>query len=194
MYVCIIRIRVNQGEFITDLYCKPTDNHQYLNFESCHPIQTKLSICFSQALRMRRTCSKRSDLVVKKLKDWFRERGYPEDMVSKDTKRAFETPSLGSSKTSERNVPENGGTRVPLVVNYNPFLSRLGQVILKKLCFLYQNEELKQVFTPVLFVLFCSVITLRNHVVGAKVYPVRQRLVGSRKCNKKSLPILQICY
>ena len=55
---------------------------------------------------MRRIYSKKSDLVanVRKLKDWFKERGYPEDMVNKETKRALESPLLGHSKTSERSV------------------------------------------------------------------------------------------
>ena len=67
---------------------------------------------------MKRICSTRSDLVtnIKKLKDQFREIGYPEDMVNKETKRALQTPSLGRCKTSERSVPGNGGIEVPLVV------------------------------------------------------------------------------
>ena len=135
---------------------------------------------------MRRICSKKKNLVanVRKLKDWFKERGYPEDMVNKETKRALESPSLGRSKTSERSVSGNGGTEVPLVVNYNPILCRLGQVIRKNLCFPYQDEEVKQVFNRVSFVSFRSVRTLRSHLVRAKVYPVGERLVGSRKCNK----------
>ena len=55
----------------------------------------------------------------------------------------LEIPILGHSKTSERNVPGNSGTGVPLVVNYNSFLSRLGQVIIKNFCFRYQDEEVK---------------------------------------------------
>ena len=80
---------------------------------------------------MRRICPKKSYLVanVRKLKDKFQERGYPEDMVNKETKRALESPSLGRSKTSERSVSGNGGTGVPLLINYNPILCRLGQVI-----------------------------------------------------------------
>ena len=90
---------------------------------------------------MRRICSKKGDLVVnlRKLKDWFKERGYPEDMVNKKTERALESPSLGQSKASERSVLGNHGTGVPLVVNCNPILCRLGQVIRKNLCFLYQD-------------------------------------------------------
>ena len=36
-----VTTRVNHGEFITYLYCKPTDGHQCLHFESCHPSHTK---------------------------------------------------------------------------------------------------------------------------------------------------------
>ena len=99
-----VTVRVNHGEFITDLYCKPTDGHQCLYFESCNPSKTKSSIIFCQALRMRKICSKRSDLVAnaRKLKYWFRERSYTKDMVNKKKKRAFEIPSLVRSKASER--------------------------------------------------------------------------------------------
>ena len=123
---------------------------------------------------MRRICSKKSDLVINvgKLKDWFEERGYPEDMVNKETKRALESPSLGRSKTFETSVSGNCGTGGPLVVNCNSILSRLGKVIRKNLCFLYQDEEVKQLFNPALFVSFRSVRTLRSHLVRVKVYPV----------------------
>ena len=114
-----VTVRINQGEFITDLYCNFTSGHQYLYYESSHSSHTKFSINFSQTLRMRRILSMRSDLVanVKKLKDWFTERGYIEDMVNKETKRALETSSLGHFKTSERSAPGNGETGLPLVVN-----------------------------------------------------------------------------
>ena len=115
---------------------------------------------------MSRICSKKSDLVanVRKLKDWFKERGYQEDMVNKETKRTLESPSLGCSKTSERSVSGNGGTGVPLVVNYNPIPCCLGQVRRKNLRFLYQDKKVKQVFNPAPFVSFRSVRTLRSQL------------------------------
>ena len=53
-------------------------------------------------------------------------------------------------------VLPNCGTGVPLVVNCNPALCRLGQAIRKNLCFLYQDEEVKRVFSPAPFVSFRS--------------------------------------
>ena len=145
-------------------------------FKSCHPSHTKSSVIFSQALRIRRICSKRSDLIanVTKLKDWFRERGYLQDTVYKKTKRALETPSVACSKISERSVPGKSRTGVPLVVNYKLFLRRLGEVIRRNLYFLYQDQEVKQVFTPTPFIPFQSVRTLKSHVIKAKSYRVRE--------------------
>ena len=135
---------------------------------------TKSSIIFSRAMKMRIICSKKSNLFahVRKLKDWFKERGYPEDMVNKEAKRVLESPSLGRSKTSERSVSGNFGNGVPLVVNYNPILCHLGQVIPKNLCFLHQDEEVKQVFNYS----FCSVRTLRSHLKREKKFHVRKEV------------------
>ena len=85
-------VKIQQGEFVTDLCYKSTDRHQYLHFDSCHASHTKTSIVYSQALRIKRICSRRSDLIVNinKLNDWFRERGYPEEIINKETKPALE--------------------------------------------------------------------------------------------------------
>jgi hypothetical protein len=41
----------------TDIYNKPTDKHQYLSSQSCHPKHYTKSIPYSQALRIKRNCS-----------------------------------------------------------------------------------------------------------------------------------------
>ena len=58
-------------------------------------------------------------------------------------------------------------------------------------CFLYQDEEVKQVFNPAPFVSFRSVRNLRIHLVTAKVYPVGERL--GKEMQQKSLPSWQKC-
>ena len=53
----------------------------------------------------------------------------------------------------------------------------------KKKSFLALSREKSQMcvyLDP--FVSFCTARTLRTHLVKAKVYPAKQRLVGSRKC------------
>ena len=133
---------------------------------------------------MKRICSRRSDLIVNinKLKDWFRERGYPEEIVNKETKRALES-SIGSFNNRSKKITQDDRQKgIPLVVTYNPFLCHLGQTIRKNLFLLYQDEEVKRVFTLAPFVSFRTASTLRTHLVRAKVYPADKRLFGSRKC------------
>ena len=48
------------GVLSTDLFCKPTDTHQYLHKSSCHPRHTKKAIPYGQALRFRRIYSDES--------------------------------------------------------------------------------------------------------------------------------------
>ncbi len=49
---------VKRGGIVeTDLYCKPTDTHQYLQRGSCHPWHVKKAIPYGQALRIQRISS-----------------------------------------------------------------------------------------------------------------------------------------
>ena len=62
----------------TDLYTKPTDTHQYLSPNSCHPKHCSTSIPYRQGLRLRRICSRREDFVKRsnKLRDHLLAHGY----------------------------------------------------------------------------------------------------------------------
>ena len=52
-------VTVTNAEAIieTDLYGKPTDSHQYILSSSFHPFYCKISIPYSQTLRLNRICS-----------------------------------------------------------------------------------------------------------------------------------------
>ena len=132
---------------------------------------------------MKRIYSRRSDLIViiNKLKDWFRKRSYPEEIVNKETKQALESSISSSNNKSKKNTQGDRQKGTPLVVTYNPFLCHLGQSIRKNIFLLYQDEEVKCVFTPAPFVSFRTATTLRTRLMRAKVYPAEERFVGSRK-------------
>ena len=36
-----LNLHLDNGKLVSDLYCKPTDCHQYLYFKSCHPFHTQ---------------------------------------------------------------------------------------------------------------------------------------------------------
>ena len=105
-----------------------------------------------------------------------------EFVVNKETKRALESSISSSNNKSKKNTQGDRQKGIPLVVTYNSFLCHLGQTIRQNLFLLYQDEEVKRVFTPAPFVSFRTARTLRTHLLRAKVYPVEERLVGLIKC------------
>ena len=73
----------------TYLYTKPTETHQYLSPNSCHPKHCATSIPYSQGLKLRRICSRREDFVKRssKLRDHLLARGYKINSVDHQIQR-----------------------------------------------------------------------------------------------------------
>jgi hypothetical protein len=78
----------------TQVYCKPTDAHLYLDFNSSHPGSTKRAIPYSQALRFRTICSTLElfDSQVTLLLEYFVARHYPRHIVVAAIARARAVP------------------------------------------------------------------------------------------------------
>ena len=51
-------VKKGKDKFVIDLYCKATDCHQYLHYDSCHPDQMKKWSIYSQELRIKYISSK----------------------------------------------------------------------------------------------------------------------------------------
>jgi hypothetical protein len=73
----------SDGTLKTNLYCKPTDSHNYLHYSSAHPKHCKTSLPYSQFLRVRRICSNISDYDKNAcmLAQSFQKRGYPSSII-----------------------------------------------------------------------------------------------------------------
>ena len=78
-------IKDHNNELYTDLYCKPTDSHGYLMYDSAHPPKCKESLPYSQFLRLKRICSREEDYEkhVKQMIKEFGKRGYPRWLLSR---------------------------------------------------------------------------------------------------------------
>jgi hypothetical protein len=76
-------VNIVENNLVTDLYCKPTDSHNYLLFTSSHPTACKNSIPYSQFLRIRRICSKTSDFDKHAIifGNHFNKRGYSDPLI-----------------------------------------------------------------------------------------------------------------
>ena len=78
------------GNLQTNLYCKPTDSHNYLLYSSEHPQHVLKGIPYSQFLRLRRICSIQSEFLENcfMLSSHFIQRGYPKNLVLNALDRA----------------------------------------------------------------------------------------------------------
>ena len=56
-----LNVNLRNEAIHTDLYIEPTNGHQYLYYQSSHPLHIKISIPYSQALRVSRICSSQKD-------------------------------------------------------------------------------------------------------------------------------------
>ena len=56
-----LNMNLSGNKLSTDLYIKPTDRPQYLQYTSSHPEHTKKSVVYSQALKLSRICSEEKD-------------------------------------------------------------------------------------------------------------------------------------
>ena len=149
----------------TDLYCKPTDCHQFLDFNSAYPIHIKRSIVYSQGLCVKRLCS--SNVAFKNhlesLQGWFQNREYPKTLVDNQLKHITET-----RETSDHSCKR--GNAVPFVLTYHPRLKNVNHIIKNHLVFLYAKEQVENIFTIPPFVSFRTGFSFRKHLVRAKVY------------------------
>jgi hypothetical protein len=119
-----------QGEHIvTDLYCKPTDSHNYLLYSSAHPASCKNSIPYSQFLRIRRICSNITDFDTNAVKfaQYFQNRGYPLNLLETaviKARRQDRDILLSPQKTQTQQVDNN-----ILVTQYHPLDDNLSIIV-----------------------------------------------------------------
>ena len=141
-----VNVILQDGKIITDLYTKPTDTHQYLNWTSCHPRHTKTAIPYSLALRLRRICStedffkKRTDQLHNILLD----RGYKEKLIKDSISKARQVSREQALRTD---IEKKGNDRVPLVVTYNPALADLRRIIKVHQPILHTSQRCTDVFS-----------------------------------------------
>ena len=79
------------GQLTIDQHIKYKDKHQHLHYKSAHPDHTKRSIVFSQALRVSRICSNKTDFQrhLDDMESWFQARGYPKTFSPKENEQSL---------------------------------------------------------------------------------------------------------
>ena len=90
-----VKILLENGKIETDLYCKPTDKHQYLLHSSGHPYHTKKSIPYRLAFRLRRIICSKDEFFNSRsteLERYLTKQGYKNNFVKSQISRAKSIP------------------------------------------------------------------------------------------------------
>ena len=119
----------NDGILDTSIHVKKTNNYQYIEYSSCHPIPCKKGIPFSQAKRYRRIISNDEtfEKELENLKSYFLKRNYPFHITDNAFQKVRALPrDMALTETVKRDKK-----LVPYVITYNPSLPNIGEIINK---------------------------------------------------------------
>ncbi len=80
-----LNTNLDNGRILTDLYCKPTNSHNYLHFNSAHPQHDKTRFPYSQYLRLKFVCSREEDFInhSQMITFHFLRWRYPKELLAK---------------------------------------------------------------------------------------------------------------
>ena len=154
-----VTVKKEKNEFVTGFYCRATDCHQYLHYDSCHSDHMKNSSIYNQRLRIKPLCSDGYKLQkhLEHLKNWFCERGYPGRLIDGKLQRV-------KGKSREEHLRpkgmDNTSVGVPFVVTYHPYLKNISKIIKKHInifMLILRLDLLSLLFHLSLFVL-CEIL------------------------------------
>ena len=117
-------VKKEKDKFVTDLYCKATDCHQYLHYHFCHPDRMKKSSIYIQGLRIKRLCSDGHKLQkhLENIKYWFYDRCYPGGLVDERLQRVKGKSMVELLRPKGMDKKSVG---VSFVVTYHPHLKNI---------------------------------------------------------------------
>ena len=153
-------------DFVTDVYVKSTNVHQYVEYSSCHLKSCKNGIPYSQGKRYRRIISNdtRFQENIFQLRDFFLERNYPESIVDE---ALGNVSSLTQDDALQMSVKSGDKSVIPFVIEYNPSLPNIGLIINKywDLLQLSQKDSVSCVHAYKLILAFKRPKNLRDYLV-----------------------------
>ena len=176
-------VYIKNGRVERDLHVKPTSKHQYLHTKSCHPKHCKIAIPFSQALRIKRICPERENLLLRtnQLKHHLSKRGYSDQLLGSEINWAINTSYGSSSSLSNR----RNSNRIPLVVTYQPNLPKLEWTIRHYHHIVQDSNRLQKEFPSLPIIAFWQPRNLRDVLIRTNITPKISDPPGNFHCEGK---------
>jgi len=183
-----IKIDTNR-KLYTDLYCKPTDSHNYLLYESAHPKHIKRSLPYSQFLRIRRICSKLDDFDrnAASIAQHFIRRNYPphqiEDALIKVRRKSREELLLPPTKPTKQGFSPD----LYLISTFDPETTPLKDIVLENWPLLGRTNNTDTIFSKRIIHGYRRNKNLKDTLVHAKIPkpPVNPKTLLSRSLDRR---------
>ena len=165
-----VQVILKEGKITTDLYTKPTDTHQYLNWNSCHPRHTKTAIPYSLSLRLRCICSSDElfETRARELHNILLERGYRDTLIRDSINKARQ---LSREEALRPNTERRNTERVPLVVPYNPALVDIRKIVANHHNILPTSQRCKEVFSHLPLIAYHKSRNLSDLLTSKRLKP-----------------------
>ena len=135
---------IENNKLLTDVFYKPTDSHDYLPFNSCHPRHIKVNIPKTLA---RIICTIVSDperklFRLRELKEWLLKAGYPFDLINNGFKSILEIDQI----TLRTKIQEKQSNILPFVQTHNPRNPDVYGFLVNAFNFLISSEKYNNLF------------------------------------------------
>lgn len=172
----------DNGNLTTTLYKKPTDANLYLHYSSHHPKHQKDSIPYSQALRIRRICSKKEEFTAhaENLQRNFIVRGYPPNLVNQAIEKARQKNRTTLLEPVEKNTDPN----IPLVTSFSNRTKNINRILNHRKDILTRTPDTQNLAQTKFVTTYRRSTTLRSILVHTDITN-KNKIPGTRPCGKK---------
>jgi len=175
----------------TNLYCKPTDSHNYLLYDSAHPSHLKKSLPFSQLLRIRRICSKLDDFDKNAILigSHFLRRNYPPTQVEDAIIEVRRTSRESLLHPPVKPPKEDFFSDLFLVSTFNPDATPLRDIVTENWPLLGRTNNTESLFSKRIIFGYRRNKNLSDLLVHAKLAkpPTDDRTLRQRSYKRRCL-------
>ena len=178
------------GHMSTNLYCKPTDSHNYLLYSSEHPRHLLNGIPYSQFIRVKRLCTKPEDFRLNALMliTHFIRRGYPKTLVQKALDRADiqNREDLLNKETLKQPINPSMPQKFYCVTTHNPANPPIKEIITSNWDILGKTKTSRLLLESDIVFGLRRNKNLSDHLVRASTSTKQndEKLVDTRPCKR----------
>jgi hypothetical protein len=176
-----------ENKIVTNLYCKPTDSHNYLLYSSSHPKACKNSIPFSQFIRIRRICSNISDFDKHAITfgNHFNKRGYSDELIESAIIKARRLNRSDLIKPKTKNAEVEKDNKNILITDFHPTDNTLREIVHENWDLLGKSQNTIPLYTNRPITGYRRPKNLKDILVRAEIRTKKELEIEKRNKSKK---------